>query len=62
MKFFKVESDRLRENPGRDTVYITNCEENINNDKPDQGIMANFSLIELIENQILGKYIKVMTL
>ena len=27
----------------------------IDGDQPDQAIMANFSLIELLENQILGK-------
>ena len=32
----------------------------IDNDNPDQAIMANFSLIELLENQILGKSIKIV--
>ena len=54
MNFFKVESAQS-DNPAIHEVSI-------DNDNPDQAIMANFSLIELLENQILGKYIKVMTL
>ena len=52
MNFFKVESAQS-DNPAIHEVSI-------DNDNPDQAIMANFSLIELLENQILGKSIKVV--
>ena len=51
---FKVESAQS-DNPAIHEVPI-------DNDNPDQAIMANFSLIELLENQILGKSIKVIAL
>ena len=52
MNFFKVESAQS------DISAIH--EVSIDNDNPDQAIMANFSLIELLENQILGKSIKLV--
>ena len=52
MNFFQVESAQS-DNPAIHEVSI-------DNDNSDQAIMANFSLIELLENQILGKSIEIV--
>ena len=52
MNFVQVESAQS-DNPEIHEVSI-------DSDNIDQAIMANFSSIELLENQILGKFIKLV--